>query len=141
MSRRTKVLLWVSVALVAWFAVTLRWATQPLSDSIPVGKDKDLKVVVVTVECGTVFDSDPMGGNPVPPVVTPPAVMTLIENGDTRFVKWALPREPCTLVHNQAQVLFGINVVVFLLGAAAIGVVATRTRRPPIAQMATAAFT
>ena len=131
MSRRTKTLMWVTIALVAWFAVTLRWATQPLSDSLPVGKDADEKVVVEKVQCGTLFDSDAMGGTPVPTIVTPPKITP----------QWALPREPCTLVHNQAQVLFGINVVVFLLGAAAIGVVATRTRRPPIAQMATAAFT
>ncbi len=131
MSRRTKILLWTSVALVAWFAVTIRWATQPLSDSVPVGKDVDSKVVVENVECGTVFDSDAMGGNPIPTVTTPPKITP----------EWELTRQPCTLVHDQAKILFGINVVVFLVGAAAIVVVATRTRRPAIPQMATAAFT
>lgn len=139
MLRRTKVLLWVTLALVGWFAVSLRWATQPLSDSIPVGKDKDLKVVVQKVECGTVFDSDAMGGNPVPTIVTPPEIAALVAAKDPRWATWALPRAPCTLVHDQAQVLFGINVVVFLLGMAAIAAVAMRTRQPAIPQMSAAA--
>jgi len=129
MARRTKILLWATVALVAWFAVTLRWATQPLSDSIPVGTDASGKVVVENVQCGTLFDSDAMGGTPIPTVVTPPSITPA----------WELSRVPCTLVHDQAQVLFGINVVVFLLGAAAIGFVATRTRLPAIPQMTAAA--
>ncbi len=140
MARRTRILLYVTLALVAWFGFTLRWATQPLSDSLPVGKDANGAVVVKTVQCGTVFDSDPIGGNPIPSVETPPEISNLIAGGDNRWAPWALPRTPCTLVHDQAQVLFGINVVVFLLCAAAIGFVATRTRRPPIPQMATAAF-
>ena len=128
MARRTKVLLWVTLALVAWFAVTLRWATQPLSDSVPVGKDADGKVVVQEVQCGTVFDSDAMGGQPIPIVVTPPTVAP----------EWELSREPCTLVHDQGQLLFGINIVFFLLGIAAIGAVASRTGRPAITQMTAA---
>lgn len=139
MSRRTKILLWTSLALVAWFAVTLRWATQPLSDSIPVGKDTELDVVVKNVQCGKVFDSDAMGGNAIPTIVTPLAITNLISSGDERWTPWALPRTPCTLVHDQARVLFGINVIAFLLSAAAIGVVATRTRQPPIPQMTAAA--
>ena len=129
MSRRTKILLGVTVALVAWFAVTLRWATQPLSDSIPVGKDADNKVIVEKVQCGTLFDSDAMGGKPIPTVVTPPKITP----------EWELSRVPCILVHDQAQVLFGINIVVFLLGAAAIVVVTTRTHQPSIPQMSAAA--
>jgi len=129
MSRRTKILLWATVALVAWFAVTLRWATQPLSDSIPVGRDATNRVIVENVQCGTLFDSDAMGGTPIPAVVTPPEITPA----------WELPRAPCTLVHDQAQVLFGINIVVFLLGAAAIAVVATRTRQPAIPQLTAAA--
>ncbi len=129
MSRRTKVLLWTTLALVAWFAVTLRWATQPLNDSIPVGKDAADKVIVENVQCGTVFDSDAMGGTPIPTVVTPAKITP----------EWELSRVPCTLVHDQAQVLFSINVVAFLLGAAAVGVVAMRTRGPAIPQMSAAA--
>ncbi|HQZ35511.1 MAG TPA: hypothetical protein PK020_13885 [Ilumatobacteraceae bacterium] len=130
MARRTRILLYVSLSLALWFALTVRWATQPLSDAIPVGKYADGRVAVENVKCGTVFDSDAIGGNPVPEVVTPADVTS----------PWALPRTPCLLVHDQAQVLFGLNVVVFLLAAAAVGVVATRTRRPPIPQLATAAF-
>lgn len=129
MSRRTKILLGVSLGLLAWFAITLVWASRPLSDSIPVGKDADGKVIVEDVECGTLFESDAMGGNPVPTVVTPPKIKPA----------WELARVPCTLVHDQAQVLFGMNVVVFLLGVAAIGFVATRTRQPAIPQMTAAA--
>lgn len=131
MARRTRILLYVSLGLVAWFALTLRWATQPLSDAVPVGKDAFGKVIVENVECGTVFDSAAMGGNAIPTVVTPPKIQP----------EWALTRVPCTLVHDQAQVLFVMNVVMFVLCLAAIGIVATRTRRPPIPQMATAAFT
>lgn len=129
MSRRTRIFLWVTVALVAWFAVTVRWATQPLSDAVPVGKNADGTVAVANVQCGTVFESDAMGGNPAPTVVTPAKVTP----------EWELSRAPCTLVHDQAQVLFGINVVVFLLGAAGTGVIATRTRQPAIPQMTPAA--
>ena len=39
MPRRTRILLGVTLALVAWFALTVRWATQPLTDAVPVGKD------------------------------------------------------------------------------------------------------
>ncbi len=130
MARRTRILLYVSLALAVWFALTVRWATQPLSDAVPVGKDAKGAVAVANATCGTVFDSDPTGGNPLPVVVTPVGVTQ----------PWALPRTPCTLVHDQAQVLFGINAVVFLLGAVGVVVIATRTRRPPIPQMAAAAF-
>ena len=128
MSRRTRILLGVTLALVAWFAVTVRWATQPLTDAVPVGKDANGVVVVEKVQCGTVFDNDALGGNQVPRVVTPPNIKP----------DWELTRVPCALQHDQGRVLFGINVVVFLLGAAAIGVVATRTRRPAIPQMSAA---
>lgn len=130
MARRTRILLYVSLAFALWFALTLRWATQPLNDAVPVGKDADGKVAVENVTCGSVFDSDAMGGNPVPEVVTPAKVTT----------QWALTRTPCSLVHDQAQVLFGLNVVVFLLGAAGVGMVATRTRRQPIPRAVTDAF-
>jgi len=128
MARRTRILLYVSLALVAWFAVTLRWASQPLSDSIPVGRDATNRVIVENVQCGTLFDSDAMGGTPIPAVVTPPEISTA----------WELSRVPCALVHDQAQVLFGINIVVFLLAVAAIVFVATRARHPAIPQMAAA---
>lgn len=131
MARRTRILLYVTLALVAWFGVTLRWATQPLSDAIPVGKDANGAVAVENVRCGTLFDNNALGGTPIPTILTPPNVLPT----------WELSRPPCTLVHDQARVLFGINIVVFVLGAAGIGFVATRTRRPPIPQMATAAFT
>ena len=128
MSRRTRILLGVTLALVAWFALTVRWATQPLTDAVPVGKDANGVVVVENVKCGTVFDNDALGGNPIPRVVTPAAIKP----------NWELTRAPCTLQHDQSKVLFGINIGVFVLAAAAIGVVATRTRRPAIPEMSAA---
>ncbi len=144
MSRRTRILLGVTVALLAWFAITVRWATQPLSDAVPIGKDKFGKVVVANVECNTLFDASPMNAGDIPVIVAPDAVpatseVPIIVRPVDAFGEWALPRTPCTQVHKEARVLLGINVVVFVLSLAAIGVVASRTRRPPIPQMTAAA--
>lgn len=128
MSRRTRILLSVTIALVAWFALTLRWAAQPMSDAVPVGKDAAGIVVVENVTCGSTFESSAMGGNQVPTIVTPDGIKPA----------WELSRDPCTLVHDQSRVLLGINVGVFLLGIAAIGFVGSRTRQPPIPQMTAA---
>lgn len=124
MTRRTRIVLMIGVALVAWFAVTVRWATQPLSDTMRVGKDAELVFVSQRVECGTVFDSDPTGGNPIPVLVTPADVDL------TKTPEWAYPRTPCVLVHDQARLLFGINAVVFLIGFVLLIAVATRLGRP-----------
>jgi hypothetical protein len=125
MSRRTRILLWVSLGLAAWFAVTIYWATQPLTDSVPVGLDKDGKAAVLEVQCNNLFDATAVDASAVPEVVTPVGVEH----------PWEMTREPCTLVHDQAQVLFGINVVVFLLSVGGTTFVATRTRQPAIPQM------
>lgn len=128
MSRRSRIFLSVTLALIAWFAVTIVWASRPLTDSVPVGKDADSKVVVERVECNTLFDSSPMDASKMPTIVTPAGIA----------VEWALPRTPCTQVHEEARLLFGINVIVFVLGLAAVGLVASRMRRPALAQMTAA---
>ncbi|HAN34646.1 MAG: hypothetical protein GYA65_10695 [Actinobacteria bacterium] len=125
MTRRTRIILMIGVALVAWFGITVRWATQPLSDTMRVGKNADLEFVSQRVECGTVFDSDPTGGNPIPVLVTPADVDL------TKTPQWAYPRTPCQLVHEQARLLFGINVGVFVVGFALLIVVALRLARRP----------
>lgn len=120
MSRRTRILVWVGVALVAWFAfVTVRWAMQPLDDTMAVGLDADGAMVYRHVECGTLFDSDALGGKPLPALETPEGVGQ----------QWAFPRSPCALVQDQARLLFGIDVATFVLGVAALVVVFVRQRR------------
>ena len=120
------------------------WASRPLSDSVPIGKDKDNKVVVADVECNTVFDSSPMEASNMPTIVTPddaPATgdgPVIVQPVDAQNA-WEFPREPCNQVHSEAQLLFGINVAVFVLGLAAIGFVALRTRQRALPSMAAAA--
>ena len=129
MSRRTRILLGVTLGLVAWFAVTVVWATRPLSDSVTIGKDGEGKVVVATVTCNTLFDDTAMDANEMPTIVTPEGITP----------EWALPRAPCTEVHDEARLLFGINVAVFVLGIAALGFVASRTRPTASPRLAVAA--
>jgi len=120
MSRRTRILVWVGVALIAWFAfVTVRWAMQPLDDTMAVGLDADSAMVYRHVECGTLFDSNALGGKPLPALETPEGVEQ----------QWAFPRSPCALVQDQARLLFGIDVATFVLGVAALIAVFVRARR------------
>lgn len=145
MSRRTRILLGVSLGLIAWFAVTVVWASRPLSDSVPIGKGADTKVVVANVQCNTLFDGTAMEANELPVIVTAEDALTM-EPIDAPVIvtpadapaPWALPRMPCTQVHDEARLLFGINVAVFVLGLAATAFVATRTRRPPVPRMTAA---
>lgn len=121
MSRRTRILLGVGVTLVAWFAfVTIRWAVQPLDDTMAVGLNADKELVYRHVNCGSLFDGDALGGKAAPTLVTPAGVKPA----------WAYPRSPCVLVHDQARILFGIDIATFALGVAALTAVVVRTRRP-----------
>lgn len=144
MSRRTRILLGVTAGLIAWFAVTVIWATRPLSDSVPIGNDRENKVVVANVQCNTLFDDTAMDATEMPLVVAPddaPATSErpiIVQPVDAPG-EWALPREPCTQVHEEARLLFGINVAVFLLGIAAMGFVASRTRPTARPRLAVAA--
>ena len=130
MSRRTRILVWGGAALVAWFAfVTVRWAMQPLDDTMAVGLDAKTEMVYRHVECGTLFDSNALGGRPLPALATPEGVEQ----------QWAFPRSPCALVQDQARILFGIDVATFMLGIAALIAVFVRTRRPAVPTVPAAA--
>ena len=130
MSRRTRILIGVGVALVAWFAfVTIRWAMQPLDDTMVVGLNANKEMVYRHVDCGSLFDSDALGGKAVPVLDTPEGVKP----------PYSFPRSPCVLVRDQARILFGIDVATFALGIAALTAVVVRTRRsagPPLAAAA-----
>lgn len=120
MSRRTRILIGVGVALVAWFAfVTIRWAMQPLDDTMAVGLNANKEMVYRHVGCGSLFDSDALGGKAAPALETPAGVTQ----------QYSYPRSPCVLVHDQARILFGIDAAMFVLGIAALTVVVMRTRR------------
>ena len=130
MSRRTRILIGVGVALVAWFAfITIRWAMQPLDDTMAVGLNANKEMVYRHVGCGSLFDSDALGGKAAPALETPAGLKP----------QWAFPRSPCVLVQDQARILFGIDVATFALGVAALTVVVLRTRRSPGPTVAAAA--
>lgn len=144
MSRRTRILLGVTLGLIAWFAVTVVWATRPLTDAVPIGKDALDKVVVANVQCNTLFDDTAMDANEMPIVVAlgdelPTSERPIIVQPVDAPGEWALPRAPCTQVHDEARLLFGINVGVFVLGVAALGFVAVRTQPTARPKMAAAA--
>jgi hypothetical protein len=124
MSQRTRLLLLVGFAIVAWFAITVRWAILPLSDTQSVGFDANKVVVHQTTECGSVFDSSPTGGKVVPALVTPPEVLAVVPP----LPQWAYGRPPCELVHEHSRLVFGIDVVAFLVAMGVFGFVAVRTR-------------
>ena len=131
MAQRTRLLVLAAVVLVGWFTfITLTWAIQPLSDSMTVGKNTEGEFIVQRTACGSLFDSSPTAGQPVPVLETPEGVTP----------DWAHPRPPCELVHEQARVLFGINVAVLLLGLAAVAIIAVRTRSRPATLVIAAAW-
>ena len=84
-----------------------------------VGLDAKTAMVYRHVECGTLFDSDALGGKPLPALETPEGVGQ----------QWAFPRGPCALVQDQARLLFGIDVATFVLGVAALIAVFVHSRR------------
>lgn len=124
MSRRTRLLLLVGLAVLAWFVLVVRWAVLPLSDTQPVGKDASKAVTYQTTECGSLFDASPTGGKVVPAPVTPPDVLAV----EPPLAEWAFGRPPCELVHRDARIVFGIDVAAFVLLIGALGFVAMRTR-------------
>ena len=120
MSRHSRTLLLASLALVGWFTlVMLTWAVQPLSDTMTVGRNAKGEFVVKETECGSLFDSSPTAGRPVPVLHTPDGIEQ----------EWAFPRTPCVLVHEQARTLFGINVATLVLGILAVAFIALRSRK------------
>lgn len=111
-------------AIVALWAIGLTvWAVRPLSDSVPVGIDHNLappREVSQDVDCNSLFSSSARPDEPLPALPVQPALQPPVQ-------PLAYQRTPCALVHDQARVLFAINVVMAL--AAAIGGVALLTRR------------
>jgi len=99
----------IVAAVTAWFAITLVvWAIRPLSDTVPIGVDYSLparKRVTSTVQCNTLFES------PVRDAAPPPSFNPQPGNAPPL----AYQRNPCELVHRQAQGLFYANVAVLLL--------------------------
>ncbi len=124
MSRRTRLLLLVGLAVVAWFALVVRWAVLPLSDTQPVGRNADNKIAYLTTECGSLFEASPTGGKVVPAPVTPPAVLAV----QPPLPEWAYGRPPCELVHRDARIVFGIDIAAFVVLIGALGFVAMHTR-------------
>lgn len=124
MSRRTRLLLLVGLAVVAWFALVVRWAVLPLSDTQTVGRNAKNLLAYQTTECGSLFDSSPTGGKVVLAPVTPPDVLAV----KPPLAEWTYARPPCELVHQQARVVFGIDIVAFVVLMGGLAFVAMRTR-------------
>jgi hypothetical protein len=116
-----------AIAAVVWFAcILVFWAFQPLSDSVPVGIDYTLKTparVSVSVDCNSLFDSRPRDDSPLPALkAQPPGNPPL-----------AFQREPCVIVHDQAQIVFILDTAVFALVASGFVWFVVRKRRSSVA--------
>jgi hypothetical protein len=114
----------VGLGLTVWFGLTVRWATQPLSDTQSIGRNPQNELVYRTTECGAVVDSSPTGGVVVPAPVTPPEVLAV----KPPLPAWEFARPPCELVHQHSRIVFVIDIVAFALGIGALAFVAARTR-------------
>lgn len=112
----------MTIALVvatAWFAVVLVWALRPQTDTVPVGIDYTLvPPVAVTqdVECDSIFASSAVNGSL--PTLTP-------QPDDAPAL--GFQRGPCELVQRNGRIVFGLDVLFYLVVVAAS--VATFTRR------------
>ncbi len=118
-----------AVAVVAYALILVGvWASRPLHDSVPVGTDwtptllappAPQQLVSQRVTCNTLFSGDPRPDEPLP---------TLTDQPKGR-PELAFQREPCALVHSDAQRNFAINMiaVVGLLGV--IGFAARAAKR------------
>lgn len=129
------------VALIVHFALVVGlWAVQPLEDSIPVGIDwsptvasppEPQRLLSQDVECNSLFDSSARPDEPLPVLPVQPQ-----DRPDLAF-----QREPCELVHSQARIVFGIDVL-FTAGAlAALVWISRRLRRRDDLPLPTSAAT
>ncbi len=126
-SRRRLILL--ACAVVAYAVVlTGVWAARPLHDSIPVGMDwsptvqtppKGQRLVSQEVECNTLFANQARPDDALATLTAQPEGYSALE----------FQREPCTLVHSNARILFAVNVVAVAGLLALIALVAARSRR------------
>ncbi|CAB4869408.1 unannotated protein [freshwater metagenome] len=100
--------------VVAWFlCVLFFWALRPLHDVVPVGISADGVHVSQSVTCNTLFQGSARDNTPLPTIVKP----------------LAYPRQPCELVHTQAQQVFVVDVLGALLVLGGLAFVVVRARR------------
>ncbi len=129
----------IGVVVALNVAILALWALQPLKDSVPVGIDystlalnppKAAIPVSQRVSCNSLFDSAARDGDPLPTLKEQPADRpALVYN-----------REPCELVHQQARIVWGIDIAISLLVIAGCVVLIARPRRQSRAAMEAAAL-
>lgn len=105
--------------LAAWFALTLVWAGQPVTDQVPTGMavppgEVEAVRTFEEVTCHSVFSSSDRPAEPLP-VLEPPR-------------EYARP--PCEGPHGQNRLMFGFDVV-FALVVGAVLVRRTKRDRGP----------
>lgn len=119
-----RILLIAAAAVAVWYLVVLfSWAVRPLSDSVPVGTDWTLKqprLVSVTVDCNSIFDSTPSDAQllylkPQPPTQPP----------------LEYQREACTLVQRDARIVFALDTLGTIVVMSGLLYFALRTPREP----------
>lgn len=113
----------MAIALVAgtvWFAVVMVWALRPQTDTVPVGIDYNLvppAAVTQDVECNELFAASAARG--ALPTLTPqPEKAPALD----------FQRSPCALVQRNGRIVFGLDVVFYLVLVAG-AVVALRRGR------------
>jgi hypothetical protein len=129
MSRISKRLVVAIVAVILYaVAVTVFWAARPLTDAVPVGIDyspllltppEPQRLISQDVECNTLFAGSARPDEPLPVLAVQPADRPPLE----------FQREPCELVHRDAQLLFGLNVVAVIVALGGLGWALRRVRR------------
>ena len=95
-------------ATVVWFIfVVLFWASQPLSDSVPVGVDYTSKPAVfvsASARCNALLDSAAQDSSQLPALkAQPPGAPKL-----------AFQRDPCALVRSQGRLVLALDTAVVL---------------------------
>ena len=111
------------VGVTVWFVAVAVWAVRPQSDAVPVGFDTTLlpapgRLSSIDVECNSLFSRQARSDGPLPTLnVQPNGVQPL-----------AFQREPCALVHQNARIVLGIDVLFFVGVVGGIAVI-TRRRR------------
>ncbi len=111
---RRYALVGVGAAVVWYVCVLFFWALQPLHDAVPVGIDYNLSppaFVSVSVTCEGLFDGAARDASPLPALTPQP----------TPRLPLGFQREPCTLPHQQARVVFVLDTVLFLAVVLACG--------------------
>jgi hypothetical protein len=116
-------------AIVVHFALVVGlWAVRPLEDSIPVGMDWSptvadppaaQRLVSQDVECNSLFDSSPRPDEPLPELTPQPEGRQPLD----------FQREPCELVHSQARIVFGLDVLFTIGSLTGLAWIGRRLRR------------